>query len=82
MGRFSEKVLKIRGGSSVSGAVLNKKNILAVLREQMAMSTLQNVFCRQQDVLKRKENPASSLEGQSTQRKVPERIAALNGSVA
>lgn len=74
---IKKKNVKNRRDSSVSGAVLYKKGVLAVFQRHMATNSSQNVFSSLQDVLQDATLLSGSLHGQRTQRKLRERVTAL-----
>lgn len=73
---FKKKIVKIGSLSSVLGAVLHKKDFLALLRRQAAMSSSQVVFSSSQHVPEGTVHAFGTLHGQSTQRKVSDRVTA------
>lgn len=66
---FVKKTVKLRGSSSVPGAVLHTKNDLAAQRKQIAMSASQQVYFSLRDVLERTEQFFGALYGVSSQKR-------------
>lgn len=77
---LTKKIGKIRSGSPVSGAVLYKKEVLAVLLRQIATSSPPDVPFSSQDVREETKHLFGTLHGQNTQRKVWEKVIASRSS--
>lgn len=60
-----KRIVRTGSWSSVSGAVLYRKNVLTVLRRRMATGSSQDVFFSSQDAWKGTELVAGTLHGQT-----------------
>lgn len=65
-----KEIVRTESGFSLSGAVLNKKNVLAFLRRQITMSLSQDLFFSSRGVLKHVGHPVTALHGHGADRKV------------
>lgn len=70
----ANRFVKIGSGSSVSGDILYKKGLLAVLRKQMTMGLAQDVFFSTQTATIQVGHPAAAPRWQDTMRRVQERV--------
>lgn len=77
---FKKQIAKIGCPSSVSGAVLKKKNVVAILRGRLATSSSEDVFFGLQVVPEESKQSASLRHGQKIQRKVRETVMAPTSS--
>lgn len=71
---FVERILRIKSGSSISGAVLYKKNVLEVLRGSTTMDLSQDLFFSSRVVPRPVEHPVATLHRQDGQRRARKRL--------
>lgn len=75
-----EKFVTSRDRSSVSGAALYKKECVAAVPRQMAISSTQDVFFGTQAVPERTKPFSDTLRGMKTQKSKQEKVVALRSS--
>lgn len=74
---LTKKIVETGSRSSVSGAMLYRKDVLAVLEKEKAMGLSRDVFFNLKDVSESLEHSVGTLRGQKTQRRVQERVMGL-----
>lgn len=72
---FAKKIVRVESGFSVPGAFQYHIVFLAVLRRQMTIGFLQNVFSNPHGVPRQVEHSLVALRGQSTERRVRGRLS-------
>lgn len=80
MQRITNNILRNKTSSSVSTAVLGRKDVLAVLRKQIAVLPSQTVILSQQTAPKETKLPLSAPTGQETPRSAREKAMASRTS--